>query len=243
MPLLAKVMEEEFGFRTTVLLPNGNPEQNKNGEGIPGLEVLAKADVAIFFMRFLALEDDQFNMIADYISSGKPVVGFRTSTHAFKYPKDHPKAIWNNEFGRRVLRTSYIVHQTGATQVEIINKHRNHPILNGIRETTFTSPGSLYLTRLEPGCIPLALGTGHRKGERLVENDFGSFYIEETEKDIIAWAWENHWGGRVFSTSLGHLGDFAVEPAMRLLVNGICWAAGQPIRRPMCSFLFSKLSP
>jgi hypothetical protein len=52
MPPLAKQLER-FGFRVTVILPEGNPEMNKNGKGLPGLEVLKEADVAIFFLRFL----------------------------------------------------------------------------------------------------------------------------------------------------------------------------------------------
>ncbi|MDP7107111.1 MAG: hypothetical protein QGH41_08545, partial [Roseibacillus sp.] len=61
-------------------------------------------------------------------------------------------------------------------------------------KTRWTSPGTLYLTRLEGGCLPLATGTGTGKS-RLVERPFGTIQVNEHEADIVAWAWENEWGG------------------------------------------------
>jgi len=234
MPVLARELERH-GFRTTVIIPPGDPERNRNGVGIPGLEALEDADVAILFMRFLALPKKQFRQVMDYVESGGPVVGFRTSTHAFGYPDDHPLHRWNNGFGRKVLGTSYIVHQTGETECRIVEKHAGHPVLTGVGDGPFTSTGSLYLTALQPGCVPLVIGTGRRQGERLVENFFGTFYIREVESDIVAWTWTNRWGGRVFCSSFGHVGDFAVAPIMRTVVNGICWAADHPAPGPDAS--------
>ncbi len=114
MPVLAKEMER-LGFRTTVLLPPGDPEGNKNGVGIPRLEALAQADVAVFFVRFLTLDDEQFAHVERYVKSGKPVVAFRTSTHAFRYSADHPRFEWNDAFGRDVQGTDYLCHMKSAT--------------------------------------------------------------------------------------------------------------------------------
>ena len=72
-----------FWFRHNCCFRPGNPERNKMG--IPGLEKLKSADVAIFYLRFLTLPKDQLKHVTDYLESGKPVVGFRTSTHAFAY--------------------------------------------------------------------------------------------------------------------------------------------------------------
>ena len=47
--------------------------------------------------------------------------------------------------------------------------------------------------------------------------------------DTIAWTWQNKWGGKAFTTSLGHPGDFAVPQSMRVIINGIHWAAGAQI--------------
>ena len=224
MPVLAKEMER-LGFRTTVLLPPGDPEGNKNGVGIPGLEALEQADVAVFFVRFLTLNDEQFGYIEKYIKSGKPVVAFRTSTHAFRYSADHPRFEWNDAFGRDVQGTDYLCHMKGTTKCRLFNQAKNHPILTGVGNDPFTSAGSLYLTDLQPGCMPLVIGGGSG-AERLVRDQFRTRHVQKNEEDIVAWAWEkNKYGAKVFATSFGHLGDFAVPQIMRIVVNGIHWAA------------------
>ncbi|MFK7818163.1 MAG: hypothetical protein AB8G99_05570, partial [Planctomycetaceae bacterium] len=106
MPELAKQLEN-CGFRTTVILPRENPE--KNPDGLRGLNALKQADVAIFYVRFLTLPDAQLKLITDYVKSGKPVVGFRTSSHAFAYPKDDPRSEWNDGFGQKALGTKYYI--------------------------------------------------------------------------------------------------------------------------------------
>ena len=95
MPFLATELER-LGFQTTVINPAWDPE--KDERGLPGLEVLKDADVGVFFLRFLQLEDDQLAHITEFIESGKAVVGLRTSTHAFNYPTDDPHHALNNEW-------------------------------------------------------------------------------------------------------------------------------------------------
>jgi len=86
MPAFADALVR-LGFQTTVINPDWDPEKDKRG--LPGLEALEDADVALFFVRFLKLEKEQLLHITKYLESGKPVVGFRTSTHAFRYPEGH----------------------------------------------------------------------------------------------------------------------------------------------------------
>ena len=224
MPVLAKEMGR-FGFKTTVILPPGDPEQNKNGVGIPGLEALEQADVAVFFLRFLTLDDEQFGYVERYVKSGKPVVAFRTSTHAFRYGVDHRRFAWNDAFGRDVQGTDYLCHMKGTTSCRPLDQTQNHPILTGVGDEPFTSAGTLYLTDLAPGCLPLVIGSGSGS-ERLIRDQFRTRHVQKNEEDIVAWTWEkNKYGARVFATSFGHPGDFAVPQIMRIIVNGIHWAA------------------
>ena len=226
MPALAKELDR-LGFSTTIVMGAGDPEK-KTKDVLPGIDILVKADVVIFFMRFLKLPDAEWQPIEDYLKSGKPVIGLRTANHSFKYAKDHPRFAWNDGFGRRALGTPYIVHQGGTTEIQAVPKYKAHPIMSNIMKTRWTSPGTLYLTRLEGGCLPLATGTGTGRS-RLVERPFGTIQVNEHEADIVAWAWENEWGARVFGTTLGHPGDFAEEAFTRMLVNGICWAVDKPL--------------
>ena len=226
MPVFAKELER-FGFRTTVVMGEGNPEKKTQGV-LPGIEALADADLAIFFMRFLKLPDKEWKPIEDYLKSGKPVIGLRTANHSFKYPKDHPRHEWNDGFGRRALGTPYVVHQGGTTDIKTVSKYRSHPIMKNVSKTEWVSPGTLYLSRLEPGCIPLAIGRGVGR-DRLVEKGYGVIQVNREESDVVAWAWENEWGGKVFGTSFGHPGDFAEESFNRMLVNACHWAVEKPL--------------
>ena len=226
MPVFAKELER-FGFRTTVVMGEGNPER-KTENVLPGIEVLKEADLAIFFMRFLKLPDKEWAPIEAYLKSGKPVIGLRTANHSFKYAKDHPLFEWNDGFGRRALGTPYVVHQGGTTDIQTVAKYRSHPIMKNVAKTEWVSPGTLYLSRLEPGCIPLTIGRGVGR-DRLVEKNYGVIQVNREESDVVAWAWENEWGGKVFGTSFGHPGDFAEEAFNRMLVNACHWAVGKEL--------------
>ena len=232
MPVLAEEMER-LGFKTTVILPPGDPEQNKNKVGIPGLQALERADGAVFFVRFLTLNDEQFGHIERYVKSGKPLVAFRTSTHAFRYNSGHRLFAWNDLFGQEVQGTDYLCHMKGTTQCRLFKQARGHQILTGVGDDPFTSAGSLYLTDLQAGCFPLVIGSGDGS-ERLVKDQFRTRHVQASEEDIVAWTWEkNKYGARVFATSFGHLEDFASPQIMRIIVNGIHWAAD--VRVPQAS--------
>ena len=101
MPLLARELEKNYRLKTTVL--KAYPDQDSETD-IPGLEALAKADLAVFFLRWRQLPESQVAHIKAYLDSGKPVMGFRTSSHAFNYPKGHALEPWN-AFGAEAFGT------------------------------------------------------------------------------------------------------------------------------------------
>jgi hypothetical protein len=76
MPLLARELEKNYHMKATVL--KAYPDQDSETD-IPGLEALAKADLAVFFLRWRQLPAPQVAHIKAYLDSGKPVMGFRTS--------------------------------------------------------------------------------------------------------------------------------------------------------------------
>ena len=226
MPVFAKELER-FGFRTTVVIGEGNPEK-KTKNVLPGIEILADADLVIFFMRFLKLPDSEWQPIEDYLKSGKPMIGLRTANHAFKYPAGHKRFSWNDDFGRRALGTPYIVHQSSTTEISVVENSLQHPIMTNVTKSKWVSPGTLYLTRLEDDCIPLVNGSGDGKA-RTLKKAFGTIEVKPHESDVVAWAWKNEWGGKVFGTSFGHPGDFAEESFVRMLINAACWSVNRPL--------------
>ena len=225
IPQLARQLEG-FGFRTTVVSSEANPEKNPNG--LPGLNALATADVAVFYARYLTLPDDQLKHVTDYLESGRPVVGFRTSTHAFGYPPEHSRSAWNNGFGTRALGSRYFIHLQGDTEVNVPEAARKHEIFASVQVSRdWVADGTLYLTKIPDDATVLMTGRGHtnRPGPRT--NPFGTHLLKETMTDDVAWTWENEWGGRVFATTLGHPDTFTDKHFVRFFLNGICWAAGQ----------------
>ena len=86
LPQLAKILSVHHGFRSTVLFavnPSTGEIDPRKQDNIPGLEALRSADLMVIFTRFRKLPDEQMQLIADYTDSGKPIIGIRTSTHAF----------------------------------------------------------------------------------------------------------------------------------------------------------------
>jgi len=224
MPILAAELEKNYGFRTKVL--KASPDHNAE-ENIPGLEALKEADVAVFFLRWRRLPADQVKHIEDYLKTGKPVVGFRTTTHAFNYPKGHELEKWN-AFGELVFNAppgwggkanhTHYGHES-STDVTIIPKATKNPILTGV-DNNFHAPSWLY--KVLPD-FPTQESTWLLMGHA----------VNPDKKDAIdnpvAWTGKNTFGSKFFFTTLGHPEDFDLEPFQRLVINGIHWAAGKPI--------------
>ena len=137
-PMLAKILSKHYGFKTTVLF-----SQNKEGgfvdanaqKNIPGTEAVKSADFLILGLRFRDLPEDQLAPIADYLKAGKPVFGFRTSTHAFRTKSKLGGINWGS-FGPDILGEGWAGHYGGhgsqGCRGAINDKHSEHPILNGV---------------------------------------------------------------------------------------------------------------
>lgn len=220
LPLLAKALETNYGFRTKIL--TSYPDQNAERD-IPGLDALAEADLAVFFLRWRLLPADQVAKIEAYMKSGKPIMGFRTSTHSFNYPKGDPFERFNGwaeqAFGAPpgwggVSKHTHYGHNA-STDASINPQAAKHPILTGV-DPTFHVRSWLY--RVLPD-YP-AKGT-----EWLLMGDAVDADKAATTQPI-AWTWKNQFNARVFFTTMGHPEDFTVESFQRLIVNAIHWELG-----------------
>ena len=225
MPLLAQALEKNFGMKTTVLFaarPDGTRDESYE-ENIPGLEALKQADAAVFYLRWRRLPKNQVDLIEKYLKSGKPVIGFRTSTHAFNYPKGHELEKWN-AFGEFALgappgwgaagHTHY--GHNSSTDVYVNPAQAENPILRGVDQEFHVRS---WLYRVKPqypvkGSTELLIGRAVNPDKAAIANP-------------VAWTWTNGWGGRVFTTTMGHPEDFQVESFQRVVVNGIHWALGK----------------
>ncbi len=207
LPQLAKILSKRHGFNCTVLFAQDpanpgivNPNYLNN---IPGLEALTRADLMVIFTRFRALPDTQMNFIDSYLKLGKPVMGIRTSTHAFNFETGSAsgyvhysnnysgsKTEWSDGFGRLVLGEKWISHhgshKNQSTRGIIAVGATEHPVANGLANGDVWGPTDVYGVRLPlPGdSQPIIMGqVMDRKGELLKED---IFYGMRPEDDVPA---------------------------------------------------------
>lgn len=219
LPLLAAGLNRDYGMECSVI--KSVPDQNGETD-IPGLEALDKADLAVFFLRWRRLPASQLAPIERYMKAGKPMMGYRTSSHSFNYPKGDPLFAWN-AWGSEAFGTppgwggdghTHFGHQA-STDVTVIPGASKHPILKGV-EPRFHVRSWLYrvLPKWPPKDAELLL-----MGKAIEPN-------KPAEDNPVAWTWKNRHGGRVFFTTVGHPEDMAVESVQRLSVNAIHWCLG-----------------
>ena len=219
MPMLAAILEKSHGFRTSIAYARPKPQVKDN---IEGLEALDTADLLVLFTRYRALPDDQLERILRFVDSGKPVVGLRTSTHAFFYPEGHARQALNDGFGRDVFGQKWITHHgaQSSTDVTVHAANRDNAILRGV--APFHARSWLYhVAPLNGEATVLLDGT-------TVNSNKGSRQAEFPPTQPVAWT-RQHKNARVFFTTLGHPDDLAQESMRRLVINGIYWALGRDV--------------
>lgn len=236
MPQLAKILAVHQGFKCTVLFAINKKTGEidpKTLDNIPGLEALKTADLMVMFLRFRELPDEQMKLIIDYTNSGKPIMGLRTSTHAFNYRKlkDSPYAKYSfnskkfdGGYGRQVFGETWINHyghhQRESTRGLIVKGMENHPIVKGIDDIWGES--DVYgITTLAGDCKPLIMGQ--------VLSGMDPKDKPNPDKKLVPVAWTKTYTGetgntaRVFTTTMGHSFDLNNEGFRRLLVNACYW--------------------
>jgi type 1 glutamine amidotransferase len=219
MPMLAAILAKAHGFRTSVAYARPRPQTKDN---IEGLDALATADLMVMYTRFRRLPDEQLQHILKFAESGKPMVGLRTTTHAFQYPEGSTHHHLNDGFGRDVFGQKWIVHHghRSSTAVTVHQANASHPILRGI--SPFRARSWLYHV------APL-------NGENTVLLDGTSIDSERAHRAAefpltqpVAWT-RQYKGARVFFTTLGHPKDFEEESMRRLVMNAVLWGLGREI--------------
>ena len=253
MPALGKILAVHHGFRCHVLFavdPRTGKIDPNCRTNIPGLELLRDADLMVIFTRFRDLPDEQMAHIAAYVESGKPVIGLRTATHAFRIPSgkrfaayDFRSKQWDGGFGRQILGETWIAHHgrhgRESTRGVVAPEARRHPVVRGIRDGDIWGPTDVYRVRLPlpAGCQVLIRGqvlSGMRPDDPPVAG------AKNDPMMPIAWVrtmpTDSGSPRRVFTTTMGAAGDFASAGLRRLLVNAVYWCLGEEehIRPDFC---------
>jgi len=233
-PMLGKILSQRHGFHVRVCFAI-DPEHGyidiNNQKNIPGLEALAEADLMIISTRFRQLPDDQYAHIAEFLNAGKPVIGFRTATHAFTGGGATGDFKWN-QFGLKILGERWAGHhgahkREGARGV-VVEENRDHPILNGATDVFATS--DVYGT----GNLDEEAATILLRGAVTETLEPESKILEGPKNDPMqALAWTREYTapngttkGQAFCTTAGASDDFRSEGLRRLVVNAALHLTG-----------------
>ena len=206
---------QQFGqdFRISLVYADADDRNN-----IRGLDVLNKADVAIWSIRRRTPPKQQLDIFRRFISAGKPLVALRTTSHAFCQRNQKPADGLDEwpQFDREVLGGHYQNHHGNklVTYVRAVDSAGSHPVMKGVQTKEFRVFGSLYRS------LPLS-----ESATALMFGRAGDLKPHEP----VAWTNTGPAGGKVFYTSLGHPDDFELPDFQRLLRNAVYWAADLPV--------------
>jgi len=240
MPQLGKILSQRHGFKCTVVFSinpkTGEIDPNTNNNQ-PGIEALDKADLCIMSLRFRKWPDAQMKHLVDYYNAGKPIIGLRTSTHAFSgIPADSPYANfnWNHKgwiggFGRQVLGETWVAHHGGhkseATRGVIEAASKDDSILRGVTDifgttdvyTANPKAESKVLVRGQvlKGMAPTDPPVEGKKNEPMQPVVWTRLHTNEAGKT-----------NKILCTTMGAASDLPSEGLRRIIVNGAYWATG-----------------
>ncbi|MDR3095026.1 MAG: isochorismatase family protein [Bacteroidales bacterium] len=191
---------------------------------LENLQILEDADLAVLFVRRRALEPEKMAQIKNYVASGRPILGIRTSSVAFDAKGNVPReggaivastetaseflAQWP-ELDKDVWGGNYRGHHghlEKGTDITLVPGMENHPLLKGV--TPFNSLNWLYQ------CAPL-------RSEKAQVLLIGS----NPGKPLEPVLWTN--GNKVIYTSLGHWDDWKIESFRNLMFNSVNYLLNQ----------------
>ena len=228
MPMLARILSRKHGFRCTVLFSFG-PDcadyiDPNNQQGLRGLDALGSADLMIIGTRFRNPSDDQAGHVFRYLSAGKPVIGIRTATHAFRGEGTFG-SVGYNEFGRKILGEEWVSHhghhKREGTRGVIKADNAAHPILNSVDDVFAPSDvyGVIHLTDMDQILLRGAVTMTLDPESEILKDDRRNDPMQP-----LAWLHtysrpDGTGTGQAFCTTAGASVDFLSEDLRRLLVN------------------------
>jgi glucose/arabinose dehydrogenase/azurin/lysophospholipase L1-like esterase len=249
LPMLAKILSQRHGFKTTVLfsLDADGTINPTNGKSLSGSEALDTADVIVMLLRFRAWPDEAMKRFDAAFRRGVPIIALRTSTHAFNFPAGSPwsaytwnsKAPWPGGFGKQVLGDTWVTHwgkhKSEATRGVIEPANATEAVLRGVTDLFGTSDvyeaappadakilvRGLVLKGMSPTDAPAT--------QRKPRADKVEQAVNEPAMPIV-WTrlYKNESGkeNKVLTTTMGAATDLENESLRRLVVNATYWAAG-----------------
>ena len=236
-PMLAKILSQKHGFDCTVLFsinPDGGYIDSNYQKNTPGTVALDSADLLIIGTRFRQLPDDQLAHFAAFLNAGKPVIGFRTATHAFAGKAQTGDFKWA-DFGLNILGEKWVNHH-GNHMVEgtrgiVEEANTKHEVLRGVGEI-FGDTDVYGIANLDQKAATILL-----RGAVTESLDSSSKAIPGPKNNpMMPLAWLRGYTspdgakkGQAFCTTMGSSTDFADEDLRRLVINAALHLTGRPV--------------
>ncbi len=236
-PAIARILAKRYGFKCTVLFGQTEDGLIKQGSSrIPGIEALDDADMLFLFLRFVAPDDTWMAHFESYLKRGGPVLGLRTTTHAFNGLKgkyayhnfSHGGEGFVGGFGRQILGETwnpqlgaghYGSNHKFATAMHVVPEQQSHPIMRGVKN--MHAMAGAYSARAMPDSTILATN-------RVLESmEVGAKPLADKEPQPAAWvrnySFQGGPEGRAFCTTQGASEDILSEGVRRMIINATLW--------------------
>ena len=238
LPMMAKILSQRHGFDCTVLFslnPDGTIDP-KNTQSLGGAEALDSADAIFMLLRFRNWPEEALAHFEKAYLAGKPIIGLRTSTHAFKGNR-------LERFGKTVLGEQWVSHwgkhKSEATLAVVEPSAKDDPLFRGVGEIFGLS--DVY-EAYPPADAKILLRGQVLKGMTPDSGPADEVKKRSTDKQEqgvndpmmpIAWTrnFKNPSGNtnRIFCTTMGAATDLENEGLRRLLANAVYWGLGLEI--------------
>jgi hypothetical protein len=243
LPMLGKILSQRHGFDCTVLFsvsPDGVIDPNA-GASLGHPEALDSADAIVMLIRFRKWPDETMKRFDEAIKRGVPVIGLRTSTHAFQLPGSSAFKQYNT-FGKRVLGEQWVSHWGGhksqATKGVIEAANASDPVLRGVSDVFGNSdvyeaapPADAKI--LLRGQVLKGMNPTDGPADNSKKRADGKAQGVNDPMMAVAWTREvmNDVGkpNKILCTTMGAATDLSSEGLRRLVVNGVFWGLGMEV--------------
>ncbi|QDT59751.1 Trehalose utilization [Stieleria bergensis] len=239
-PAIARIMADRYGFKCTVLFGQTKEGLIKQGSSlIPGIEEIDDADMLFLFLRFVAPEDPWMEKFEAYLKRGGPVLGLRTTTHAFNGLKGK-YAFFNYSnkdkdfvggFGRQILGETwnpklgaghYGSNHKFATAMNVVPGQESHPVMRGVKD--------MHAMAGAYSAVPMPNSTILATNQVLQSMEVGAPANQDKAPQPAAWVREYSYKGgpkgRAFCSTQGASEDIVSEGVRRLVINATLWCMG-----------------
>lgn len=232
LPMLAKILSERHGFKCSVLfsVDSEGVITPNDGTSLSSPDLLESADALILALRFRNWPEEALSRFEKVVDSGKPIIGLRTSTHAFNKNR-------LSDFGKQVLGEKWVSHwgnhKVEGTRGIIEPSAEGNSLLHGVSDVfgatdVYEAYPPADATILLRGQVVSGLTADSKPVERVKARA-----TDKVEQDVntpmmpVAWIREHSTTSgntnRVLCTTMGSADDLVNEGLRRLVVNGVYW--------------------